>query len=1094
MKENEPNELTNQANSFTLDRGVNNNMPELGSGEFDRPAPIKQSLTSDQERARAALGKLNPLTEDASVEERATYGLIVGELKKRAGLDNVATHEETPGLEEERELTEREKQVQDILESADDFYSALEQIMATSSPQVVKKIIDDLGDVYVDLLAFDLDKNSRNRYEALLEEARRTRSVNEEKEKLVDVLRSVKSERASLGEPDPVTKRARGRIISIDSETTARLRRLGLASAQESRTASPKNYMPDTERNSAGVPVRERGKRRGEDEPIETSYDRAIEEIVMQIKDLDNNPELRYLLKNNQVVGALIFEGYGSNKFKTVNDAWESMVTALDGASPEQMDALKYRMVGFLNQCRGQLVSRIAEEKKMGDSNTPRSVQELAKWIASTQDSDLWGEGGEYQLLNADGTVNQTNYVMWLREEAVKLHNLNPNDPMSPLSAVNIATAFREIPVLTMAMNKEQYLRDIRSGRVLSELADEMLNEAFLFGEFRNQSLAYIQGMGDDQKIGETMLAIHARSILTRPGNLRFICELPEDFVQDKSARDHRLGDAFRTMDDIYYHISNPQQLQDILRSKPITIEDFKDVLRIVNDLPDWAENISDFGDIFYQQKGDNGGPEGVYYKRWGEDIQLFNGDGSVNWENMVGFLNFYNQPTDKATTVRFVRELVRLKGGQVAGLHRMGIAFGGDAKELRRKEFEKWIEDFKSVGKSEEEAQRLAMRKLMLDRTAHRVNIEFVDNIAYSLQRPDGAAAKHDLGRAGADAAAKANVEDYLAKMGDPDRGGAIGIPEQLGLFRDLMPDPITGMRTEGGRTIYQIFTDLRKLDNGDQTVGKTREQLLDELRFNENTEVFYARNQQNRAMKIFHMLNDAKALDIDKIVTWTPVEGVRMDVGEFQRQINEELIKNFRYAFINSNIDFSEEVPIYRSEVGLDGKVVKNADGRVIKSWRQGTLAERTLGTQLYGKLRHDYETGNYGKGDNPTRYNTFEEFLHSRDGSIRIAKNASLGVLAAQIRSHRKFRSLSKRWTTGRTETFIGALETIQDYEDDGNGNYVPIVDSRYYSDEDFEWLRQQGRAEIWRMLSIDASIDISVGGLEGILKIMQAAMKS
>jgi len=52
--------------------------------------------------------------------------------------------------------------------------------------------------------------------------------------------------------------------------------------------------------------------------------------------------------------------------------------------------------------------------------------------------------------------------------------------------------------------------------------------------------------------------------------------------------------------------------------------------------------------------------------------------------------------------------------------------------------------------------------------------------------------------------------------------RGGATGIPEVMGVFRGLTTNYWSGLKTESGRTPYEIFRDLRSIDNGIEVPDK--------------------------------------------------------------------------------------------------------------------------------------------------------------------------------------------------------------------------------------------------------------------------------
>ena len=135
-----------------------------------------------------------------------------------------------------------------------------------------------------------------------------------------------------------------------------------------------------------------------------------------------------------------------------------------------------------------------SENKKGGSDSVIDSVEALARFIVQKQNAELWGEDGELPIIK-DGKFNETNFILWLRQQSGELHWDNPNAKMAPLEAVGIQNIYGSfIPIYFMTRFKEQYLKDESSGRVLTDLAEDLKYEAFLFGDWRNAYLIHRQG------------------------------------------------------------------------------------------------------------------------------------------------------------------------------------------------------------------------------------------------------------------------------------------------------------------------------------------------------------------------------------------------------------------------------------------------------------------------------------------------------------------------------------------------------------------------------------------------------------------------
>lgn len=1104
MKEREQTELTINTVNPTLEAGdifmseTGGEIPNKEQEDIKREETGKEA-TPVSDRIEAAKNAWNILNKGRriSIDEKRTQGMLIerGIMPIQGG---DFTDEENPNKEDGTKDTKNEtpenKRIEDIIENSEDIYAALREIIDSSESDEVSKAIDANGENLIKFLTVGLPEESSKK---ILDELNEISELTKEERnnRFKEIIGKIGQEREKLGLGEPGIEKEKKEGEGNETPQTDGEGGDGEPPTSEAPPAPEEPEEPEGPKDDS----------KPEDE--RTLQD-DINEVVINIGNLGKDPNSIYNLTNNSRISGMIYSAYGEKEFKAKKEEWEEIVRDFDAGDEEKTSRIQEKMTRFFQAVVNKININQREERGEALSHRITSVQELASWIIQNQDRELWAVDGVHPLLDEDGNFNQGNFLIWLREESVKHHENNPNSEMTPLSSVGISTDYRDISVYAMSLLKEQYMRDKKEGRVLKELANEMIWEGFMFGELRNMNLFYIQGMGDDKRISEVLQQVHGKNTLTRPGNLRMLMTMSEDFTEDKSKRDTRVGDAFRVATDIYYNISDAEALKEILGDKPITQEDFKNVFRILNNLKDWEENVGDFGEFKFLKED----PRGFSYfdHQSNTTKYLFNEDGSIDMNQFVSIMNFYNSPNEESTKMEFVRELVRLKAAQKADLKRPGIAFTEEQKLARKETFDALVSSLVLSGKTQEQAEAEATNKLMVERQAHRASLKFAEVMAFSMQRPYGSASKQDLGRAGYDAMTKMNVQEYLHKQASTNRGGAVGIPEQLGLFRDLSPDPITGIRTESGRSIYEVMKDLRDVDNGKNIVttverdGKkveiqiTKDMLLDEIKFKEYAEQYYARNQQVRAVQIFHTLSDAKALDLDKIVTYSYLEGIKYNVGEFQSQINEGIIKPFRYALINSNLNFAEEVRIYEQEQEVNGKTTP-------ASYRTGTLAEKTLGAELYGKLQVDYQTQTDDRGVFLSqKYATYSEFLASYDAKVRMTKDSTLGIFAAQLRSHRKFGSLGESWGYHRTETFIDALKTIQDVEPDPEhpGRFKPAVDQygrpkRYFSEIDFEWLRKNSGTEVWRMLMIDGMKKggeaLASGSWEALMRFIQALMK-
>lgn len=803
-----------------------------------------------------------------------------------------------------------------------------------------------------------------------------------------------------------------------------------------------------------------------ETETLEEAQE-TLEETLALIADLINNlatnPESIEELRHSMDIGPLIGHAYDDLKeIEAKRKEWEDLLDGFDDSSEAKIRQTQARLSTLYTEMVRKIVLKDRQEAEL--PTRVKSAQELARWIMETQDSELWGKDGIYPLLDEQNNFSEANFITWMRYQSVVLDKDNPNSEMKPLQSVGISTDFREISIYAMSQQKQQYLKDVKKGTVHIAMAQEMVYEAFMYGELRNEHLFYIQGMGDDKKISDVMQQVHGGNVISRPGNLRAVMKMPDRYGVEG---DTKVGDAFRMGLEMYRHLSDKEELVDILGQYPITKEDFKNTLRILQEKNDWEENLDNWGNIHYDKTTDS-----FTYVKEGKIKDFFDQNGNIDMDVFVSNLNFYNLPSEDITKQDFVRELIRLKTAQKFGL-KDGIELKPEGK-LARKAY--W-EELKLRYNGDEEKVKT---RFLLERKAARTNIEWAERLAFNMQRPYGGAAENDLGAAAADALVKViDTQRYFTKQGNPESGGAVGVPEQIGLFKALAPNMLTALKTESGASIATILKNLRKIDNkvdvgtdAEKQKQEEKEKSYDKLVFKEFAESALTRNHYVRAVQLFHTLADAQEIDLSKIVTYSFRDGTRYNIGEFQKQINEELIKPLRYAIVNADVNFGDEERIFD---GFDG------NGNPI--YHTGTVAEKMFGPKILNNENIRNED------------RTFKFDLNTKPGRQRLAKNCSMAIISAQLSSHVKGGALGEHWGYNRAEILLRALETIQAYDIDDNGVATPSVDKngepiRFYSKKDIKWIRKNSGTEVWRMVMKDTFRESS-GAMGGALLEMFAA---
>lgn len=510
----------------------------------------------------------------------------------------------------------------------------------------------------------------------------------------------------------------------------------------------------------------------------------------------------------------------------------------------------------------------LASSPEQEDQYNPvRSVQDLGRYIASAYGNDIWGEDGIHPVIDRNGKLHAENLILWVREQATKLHTDNRNDAISPLGSIHVRIGIGDVSLYDMVRaQRQRYMKDEETGAVLDKLGDALFTEAWGFGQIRNYDLAYYQKMRDDKGLPEAINAIHARNDITNGSTFRDLLKMGESYGGDA-----KVGRAALFTNDIYYNLSDWQELVTILGGEgangfserfktrghqikrevdalvsgmsfesevkkgkyiqekyqeriiseigditTFTKDDFRDAIRVLQSKKDW-EDIDTY-EGFY----DKDNPERFYcvetdYET-GEritDHALFDAQGRFDIINFARFMNIYNYANPEQSTLNLLKELVRQKAAQKFNLT-SGIERTAAGKEAQKAKWQKLIAEQKSIGRNNAQAENEATRIMVdVERHADRISIEFAEHLAYALQRPYGGSARNDINRRGYNALTKLSLEEYLIRQSAEVRAGPVGVREAVGIYRNVGPDMYTALRTESRQSPIEIFKEVRKMEN---------------------------------------------------------------------------------------------------------------------------------------------------------------------------------------------------------------------------------------------------------------------------------------
>jgi len=730
----------------------------------------------------------------------------------------------------------------------------------------------------------------------------------------------------------------------------------------------------------------------------------------------------------------------------------------------------------------------------------PTNVRELALWIVASDDAKTWSPEGIYPLFELStteteivtktvdartgevevqkATFREDNFIRWLRNKMIELHNDNSKDPMSPLQAVGIKTVFSTVNLLEMKYNKQKYFSDAETGRILTGLYDEVINSAFIFGVRRNSNLAYSQVMTSDEKLFEGIVALNSKDEHTTGNNLAGYIQQSDSFNRDQEGvdADNKVGDALLVANQIYRNISDSKRLREILPadSAIFTAEGFKDAIRVLQ-----SENF----DAEVTGYGNNIKVEGnrIYYRypKTGLILEIFDENGILKSDdNLIEFLNIFTTPNPEESTENLLRELVRLSAGRFVGLE------DGTSKE-HFEIFKRKIEEQEDINIDElpTEKRKYKIKQVLGDyRKLSRINLEWAEINSWVEQRWSGAAARNDTGYRGYDAWTKMYAQYYRERQSQPGTSGPIGNPKDIQIFKMLSPDMWLSLRTESGQVAQEIFDEIHDINkrlyslSGQLTLEEeqTRQELIrqkenahNRLRFQRGAQLDWASNGVKRQSEVWHAMLNTEDLGFDKLVTRDVWGVIKYNRSEFEKVVKDGFIKIRRYAFKSNNAMNYGAMTRFRERVRID----RNPDGSIKKEhfeFKDKFLADAMFGDVVMKSLREGWYGGDLKfedgdekgeKRERSTKNATFQEYLNSDNARDRLLKNMCRAGLAAQLMAHRSRTGTGERWNPTMIKKFYASLRSMPQFiEDPETGEEISIPGSQFFSKEDIEWIKE------------------------------------
>ncbi len=773
-----------------------------------------------------------------------------------------------------------------------------------------------------------------------------------------------------------------------------------------------------------------------------------------------------------------------------VSDIWEKVESFLKYATEakkvlEDKDKEKYnKLIEEINSLKDTEQIVILKEKIkqfspdvekyfQGESlsldKPPESLEDLATLIMSSESED-WRTGKEHQLIDENGKVVKENFIAWVRKRMVELHEFNPTSAVNFFSDINVKRGYINISFYEMIFTgsyflekkqekilqkqedgsfKEKIVTRFEKNQDYEDLKQQLIAEAFLFSNSRNNNVTYLAQMFDERELPKLLMQMYYANPFTRGKFLEQILSMPS--MDSKKIKQ--------------------------IREKTGEKEDFESKkIKLI------SENNSDAGEgvrralLAYYYIND----EKMLKKILGEDSVFFNEE-YLEYDSATGKVKL-GKDGNKITKKGDANEEFLKDRSKKAIVYENG-------KVKNMKEFLAYVNVFNDAHKDERIVNevRERIRQVMVDKLGiNYAEAKYAEAWAYSMTRWMGIGARNDINAIGFDAWSKTqNFMRYRLKQAEEKRRGVIGNVYNLLGIRRASLSFMEGVTDVHGRTVIEAIQggqgDEWKEKNPFKEPFKKLEDKdsIKHLEFKQDTAQRFAANHVGSSFRIYDFLINHMEFDLENMVTHDSFGRVIID----QKKANEMvdgIQKAIRYAYCTwGGTDYSKNIRVYEKE-GEDGKEI-NAKNMPVAAALFGEAILRFINEDMdrKGIERDKNKTPNvWTIGDGNNKFDMDFSRIQSQDGTEReiIWKHILKYLMAEEIKSHRSIKSQLSRFDYATTEKIYSFLKQ-----------------KGIITQEDIKDMRKLSKTSQRRMFSEEFAYGVGVGGAEGIWKAFKIMFK-
>lgn len=743
--------------------------------------------------------------------------------------------------------------------------------------------------------------------------------------------------------------------------------------------------------------------------------------------------------------------------------------------------------------------------KRREAGELPNSFEELIALVMKFQEVE-WKPGGEHELIDKEGRVVKENFIAWVRKRMVDLHEFNPTTSVNFFSDINVKAGYSVISFYDMIFTGSYFMEkkyqpnaDIsKDGKVSldtqSELfqnedykamKDQLITEAFLFQNSRNNHITYMQNMHSESELPKLLNQIYYANPFTRGKYLEKVLTMPS---MDK-AKIQKLRDEFGIIDIL------EGDTDEVKAEKQKKISEFQDrkIDNLIKNETEVGEGVREALLAYYYINDPK-----MLEQILGEDSVLFQ-EKYLEYDSTTGKPAREQDGTLKKSLIGKANDEKKEKDNSRTIKKENYVKYDPQTGKLIRsseniENFTKYINVFNDATKDERIVSEV--RERIIQTLVNKLGInyseaKYAEAWAYSMTRWTGIGARNDVNAVGFDAWSKTqNFMEYRLKQMEEKRAGVVGnIYNLLGIKRASLSF-LEGVTDVHGRTVIEAIQggqghEIKKY-NPFKKQGRTENNTTEDknsslgIEFSQDVSQRFAANHITNSFGIYDFVINHHEFNLEEMVTYDAVGRPIIDQKK-ANEIIDGIQKQIRYAYSTwGGTDYSKNIRVYES------RKVETEDGHGVKKLKKAIIAEdkpiiaAMFGPEILrfikedmdrkGILRDEDKAPNiYRVGEGKSSFEIDVARIQSDDNKEReiLWKHVMKYLIGQEIKSHRTVHSDLSRYSYATTQRVYSFLRS------------KGIV-----TEEDIQDMRRLSNTSQKRMFTEEFALEFGKGGAKGI----------